>query len=261
MSRAKQGSAIGALGSRGAGACCTQRILKTSNLDHSAVAHCFSANYITHALATIPGMANLTLAIKALEQERNRLTSQLEALTNALSALSVKGSPRRAGISAAGRARIAAAQRVRWARGKGEKVVSISAHKRNLSPAARRRMASRAVRRPNRLNQFFSQHMLTHPDFCFPRALPPVSPNYVTEVTFLCRNASLGTLPRASEWRAIRSLQRLRRSCHDYSFPLQSSDFSPVCELIRVLAFLQIQSTLSVSPAVVTWQFRTSISP
>jgi len=142
VSRAKQGSAIRALGSSGTSACRTQRILDTSNLDHSAVAHCFSANYITHAPATIPAMANLTLAIKALEKERNRLSSQLEALTNALSALSVQGSSRRAGISPGGRARIAAAQRARWARVKGKKVVSISAHKRNLSPAARRRMAA-----------------------------------------------------------------------------------------------------------------------
>jgi hypothetical protein len=44
-------------------------------------------------------------------------------------------------MSAAGRARIAAAQRARWAKVKGQKVVSIAAPKRTMSPAARRRRA------------------------------------------------------------------------------------------------------------------------
>jgi hypothetical protein len=54
-------------------------------------------------------MANLTSLLNQLEQERSRLSSQLESLTHALSAL--KGASRngtRKGISAAGRARIAA---------------------------------------------------------------------------------------------------------------------------------------------------------
>jgi hypothetical protein len=57
-------------------------------------------------------MANFTSVLNQLEQERTRLASQFESLNNALSALSVKGSSRK--ISAAGRARIAAAQRARW---------------------------------------------------------------------------------------------------------------------------------------------------
>jgi Skp family chaperone for outer membrane proteins len=82
-------------------------------------------------------MTNLSSVLKELEQERARLSSQLERLNNALSALSVKGVSRRGrSISAAGRARIAAAQRARWAKAKG-RVVSINANrKRKLSGAA-----------------------------------------------------------------------------------------------------------------------------
>ncbi|PYX42729.1 MAG: hypothetical protein DMG83_19955 [Acidobacteria bacterium] len=87
-------------------------------------------------------MANITSVLKQLEQERTRLASHLARLNNALSALNAKGSSRRGTISAAGRARIAAAQRARWSKAKGKKVVSISAHKRKMSPAARRRIAA-----------------------------------------------------------------------------------------------------------------------
>jgi hypothetical protein len=87
-------------------------------------------------------MANLTSVIKELEQERSRLGAQLERLTHALSVLSGTSNHRaRRTISAAGRARIAAAQRARWAKSKGQKVVSIAAHKgRKMSPAARKRI-------------------------------------------------------------------------------------------------------------------------
>jgi hypothetical protein len=81
-------------------------------------------------------MTNFTSVLTQLEQERNRLSSQLESLNSALSALSAKGLSRTGRMSAAGRARIAAAQRARWAKAKG-KVVSIAAHKkRKLSGAA-----------------------------------------------------------------------------------------------------------------------------
>lgn len=89
-------------------------------------------------------MTNLTSVLHQLGQERNRLASQLESLTNALSALNAKGTlGRRGRISAAGRARIAAAQRARWAKAKGRKVVAIAARKtRTLSASARRRIAA-----------------------------------------------------------------------------------------------------------------------
>jgi len=72
-------------------------------------------------------MANITSVLNQLQQESSRLTHQIESLDRAISAL--KGtSNNRMGrtISAAGRARIAAAQRARWAKARGQKVVSIS---------------------------------------------------------------------------------------------------------------------------------------
>src|SRR6267142_1055396 len=89
-------------------------------------------------------MTNLTSVLNQLQQERTRLAAQLQSLNDALSALN--GTGKRTGIrtmSAAGRARIAAAQRARWAKAKGEKVVSIRARKRRkLSAAARANIRS-----------------------------------------------------------------------------------------------------------------------
>jgi hypothetical protein len=87
-------------------------------------------------------MTNFTSVLNQLEQERNRLTSQLESLNNALSALNGNRPTRRSTMSAAGRARIAAAQRARWAKVRGRKVVSITAHKRTMSPAARKKIVA-----------------------------------------------------------------------------------------------------------------------
>jgi hypothetical protein len=88
-------------------------------------------------------MTNLTSVLSQLEQERTRLTSQLDALNRALSALNGTGNKRTGRIiSAAGRARIAAAQRARWAKIKGRKVVSVTTRRRTMSPAARRRIVA-----------------------------------------------------------------------------------------------------------------------
>jgi hypothetical protein len=88
-------------------------------------------------------MANFTSVLYQLEQERSRLASQLERLNQALSVLNGVSSVRTGGkISVAGRARIAAAQRARWAKTKGRKVVVISAAKTTMSPAARRKIAA-----------------------------------------------------------------------------------------------------------------------
>jgi hypothetical protein len=84
-------------------------------------------------------MHSLTLALKQLETERTRLNARLQRINTALSALGGKrnNSVRRGAMSAAGRARIAAAQRARWAKVKGTKVVSITSRKRRrMSPAA-----------------------------------------------------------------------------------------------------------------------------
>ena len=87
-------------------------------------------------------MPNLSSVINQLQQERARLASQLENLNNAISALNGTGNNRTGRrISAAGRARIAAAQLARWAKRKGQKVVSIAA-KRTMSPVARKRIAA-----------------------------------------------------------------------------------------------------------------------
>lgn len=89
-------------------------------------------------------MPNLTLLLNQLEQERSRLAHQLERLNNAISALNGAGN-RRIGrtISPEGRARIAEAQRARWAKAKGRKVVAIATRKtRTMSASARRKVAS-----------------------------------------------------------------------------------------------------------------------
>src|SRR5215470_6037793 len=81
-------------------------------------------------------MDNLTSVLNHLEQERSRLASRITSLNNALSALNAGRSSRRGRMSAAGRARIAAAQRARWAKVKGEKVVSIARRRRRKISAA-----------------------------------------------------------------------------------------------------------------------------
>ncbi|HEX4922146.1 MAG TPA: hypothetical protein VFV92_15585 [Candidatus Bathyarchaeia archaeon] len=89
-------------------------------------------------------MPNITSVLNQLEQERSLLAVQLERLNKALSALTGASNTRRGrAISAAGRARIAAAQRARWAKVKGQKVVAITARKtRTISLSARRRIAA-----------------------------------------------------------------------------------------------------------------------
>ena len=89
-------------------------------------------------------MTDLNSVLKDLEQERTRLSAQLERLNHALSVLN-RTSNHRTGrtISAAGRARIAAAQRARWAKSKGQEIVSIGTRKGStMSPAARRRIVA-----------------------------------------------------------------------------------------------------------------------
>lgn len=63
-------------------------------------------------------MANLAALQRQLQQERSRLTAQLDCVNQALRALTgAAGSLRRRGkMSAAGIARIRAAQKARWAK-------------------------------------------------------------------------------------------------------------------------------------------------
>lgn len=94
-------------------------------------------------------MANLAGVVQQLRKERDRAARTVEQLDAALAALAgVSGKGRRTGsrLSAAARARIAAAQRARWAkvRAKGEQkqnVVSMP-KKKTMSAAARKKIAA-----------------------------------------------------------------------------------------------------------------------
>jgi hypothetical protein len=87
--------------------------------------------------------------IAQLKAERDKAAQQVNALDTAIRALSgLNSAPRLHGphkMSAAARARISASQKARWARARGQKVVSI-APKRHISAAglARIRAAQRA---------------------------------------------------------------------------------------------------------------------
>jgi hypothetical protein len=86
-------------------------------------------------------MSTLDAVLARLKQEHAALGKAIAALEGVTSNGSAPRS-RRPGISAAGRQRIAAAQRARWAKIKGRRVVSIATHKRTMSPAARRKIAA-----------------------------------------------------------------------------------------------------------------------
>jgi hypothetical protein len=88
----------------------------------------------------------LDLLVRQLEVEKKVLQAQLQKITTALSALEGTSNHgvgvRKRQLSASARARIAAAQRARWAKAKGRKVVSITDHKRKMSASARKRIAA-----------------------------------------------------------------------------------------------------------------------
>ena len=93
-------------------------------------------------------MNDLSEIVEQLRNERDRVQQQLSGLNAALKAFAGlyegnSGSKPRGKISAQGRARIAAAQRARWAKVHGEKVVSITKPgKRTMSAASRRKIAA-----------------------------------------------------------------------------------------------------------------------
>jgi hypothetical protein len=91
-----------------------------------------------------PPLANLSGIVEQLKRERDRVREQLSGLNAALaafaSAFSGAGTPRRR-MSAKGRARIAAAQRARWAKVKGQEKGS-KGIKRTMSASARRKIAA-----------------------------------------------------------------------------------------------------------------------
>jgi hypothetical protein len=93
-------------------------------------------------------MTNMGAVVRVLKKERDRLTKQVEGISAALAAFGAvytNGTGKRPQISAAGKARIAAAQRARWAKVRaknGEKNVVTLTKKRTLSAAARKKIAA-----------------------------------------------------------------------------------------------------------------------
>ena len=80
-----------------------------------------------------------------IESLQNRLSRILGA-TNSASAAAV-GPKKRRKMSAAGRAKIAAAQKARWAKAKGQKVEQSQPKKRKMSAAGRARISAAAKAR------------------------------------------------------------------------------------------------------------------
>ena len=92
-------------------------------------------------------MVNLSGIVKQLKKERDRVQQQLSGLNAALEAFAGvyqgnKGTGSRRKMSAQGRARIAAAQRARWARVNGNSVSAARPVKRTMLVAARRKIAA-----------------------------------------------------------------------------------------------------------------------
>ncbi len=93
-----------------------------------------------------PISTNLSGIVKQLTKERDQLHQQLFRLNAALDAFAEvyrgnSGIKARQKISAKGRARIAAAQRARWAKVKGDKATAATV-KRMMSVSARRKIAA-----------------------------------------------------------------------------------------------------------------------
>jgi hypothetical protein len=88
-------------------------------------------------------MANLSGFVKQLKKERDRVRKQLLGLETALTAFAIaygsKPSPKRRRLSAKSRAKIAAAQRARWAK---VRVKAKVAPKRTMSASSRRKIAA-----------------------------------------------------------------------------------------------------------------------
>lgn len=89
-------------------------------------------------------MSNLWGVVRLLKKEQDRLTKELHGITGALAAFGkayVKGTGSRK-LSKSARARIAAAQRARWAKVRETAKVVPIRRKRTLSAAARRKIAA-----------------------------------------------------------------------------------------------------------------------
>ena len=93
-------------------------------------------------------MTNLGGVVQILRQEHDRLSKEIKAIGAALSAFGAaygNGTAPRGRMSAAGKARIAAAQRARWAKVRaksGKASVVTMPKKRTMSASARKRIAA-----------------------------------------------------------------------------------------------------------------------
>lgn len=94
-------------------------------------------------------MTTIGDVVGLLKKERDRLTNQLDGVSAALQAFGAaygKKNKIRRKMSAAGRERIAEAQRQRWAKLKGKsgktKSAAVSPKRRTISAAGRRRIAA-----------------------------------------------------------------------------------------------------------------------
>ena len=92
-------------------------------------------------------MANLKDIVRQLRDEQARLTRQLHAIGAALTAFGstyANNKPRKNRLSAAARARIAAAQRARWAkvRANSQQKKVLTMPKKTMSATARRKIAA-----------------------------------------------------------------------------------------------------------------------
>jgi hypothetical protein len=95
-------------------------------------------------------MANLESIVRELKSERDRLDKAIQALSslNGTSNSATRQQPGRRKMSASARARISAAQKARWAKSKGQKVVPIASEgKRRISAAGRARIVAAAKAR------------------------------------------------------------------------------------------------------------------
>jgi hypothetical protein len=91
-------------------------------------------------------LANLSGIMEQLKKERDRVQQQLSGLNAALEAFAgvyrnKTGNSSRRKMSAKGRARIAAAQRARWTKAKGQQT-GPKPGKRTMSASARRKIAA-----------------------------------------------------------------------------------------------------------------------
>src|SRR2546428_4102854 len=96
-----------------------------------------AACIVSAVFATILARGEHMDIIALLKAERDKVARQLNGLNAALAAFAgtyKRSSRPRRQMSAAARARISAAQKARWAKAKGRKVVPIRAGKRRFSP-------------------------------------------------------------------------------------------------------------------------------